>query len=159
MNFRKARKEDVPAIVRLLADDELGSQRERYEEPLPDEYDQAFEEMEAQTGNQIILAMEDENIIGCLQLTIIPGLARLGMKRAQIEAVRIDKNFRGKGIGEALFKEAIAIAKDENCGLVQLTTDKLRNDAHRFYERLGFSASHEGMKLIFNTMQHTGASI
>ena len=149
MHFRKAQKEDLPAIVRLLADDELGSGRERYEDPLPEEYDQAFDAIEAQIGNQVILALEEEEVIGCIQLTIIPGLARLGMKRAQIEGVRVDKKYRGKRVGEALFKEAIAIAKTEKCGLVQLTTDKQRNDAHRFYERLGFSASHEGMKLIF----------
>jgi len=149
MHFRKVQKEDLRAIVRLLADDELGSGRERYEDPLPEEYDQAFDAIEAQIGNQVILALEEEVVIGCVQLTIIPGLARLGMKRAQIEGVRVDKKYRGKQIGEALFKEAIAIAKAEKCGLVQLTTDKQRNDAHRFYERLGFSASHEGMKLIF----------
>ncbi|MCT1904441.1 GNAT family N-acetyltransferase [Oceanobacillus sojae] len=149
MNFRKAYKEDLPMIVRLLADDALGSGRERYEEPLPEEYYQAFDAIEAQAGNQILLAVEGNKIIGCLQLTIIPGLARKGMKRAQIEGVRIDKNFRGNGIGEAMFKEAITIAKAEKCGLVQLTTDKQREDAHRFYEKLGFSASHEGMKLIF----------
>ncbi|CEI82738.1 aminoalkylphosphonic acid N-acetyltransferase [Oceanobacillus oncorhynchi] len=149
MHFRKAQKEDLPAIVRLLADDELGSGRERYEDPLPEEYDQSFDAIEAQIGNQVILALEEEEVIGCIQLTIIPGLARLGMKRAQIEGVRVDKKYRGKRVGEALFKEAIAIAKAEKCGLVQLTTDKQRNDAHRFYERLGFSASHEGMKLIF----------
>ncbi|GGP08512.1 GNAT family N-acetyltransferase [Oceanobacillus neutriphilus] len=149
MNFRKAHREDLAMIVRLLADDELGSGRERYEEPLPEEYYQAFDAMEAQAGNQILLAIEDKTIIGCIQLTIIAGLARQGMKRAQIEGVRIDKNFRGQGIGEALFKEAIAIAKAEKCGLVQLTTDKQRDGAHRFYEKLGFSASHEGMKLIF----------
>lgn len=149
MHFRKAQKEDLPAIVRLLADDGLGSGRERYEDPLPEEYDQAFDAIEAQIGNQVILALEEEEVIGCIQLTIIPGLARLGMKRAQIEGVRVDKKYRGKRVGEALFKEAIAIAKAEKCGLVQLTTDKQRNDAHRFYERLGFSASHEGMKLIF----------
>lgn len=149
MKFRKANGADLHAIVRLLADDELGSQRERYEDPLPDCYFEAFAEIEAQKGNQVILAVEDQTVIGCLQLTIIPGLARQGMKRAQIEGVRVDQRYRGKGVGEALFKEAIAIAKSEKCGLVQLTTDKHRSDAHRFYNRLGFLASHEGMKLIF----------
>lgn len=147
--FRRARKEDLPVIVKLLADDELGATRERYEEKLPDEYFEAFAEIDMQKGNQIIVAVDGASIIGCLQLTIIPGLARLGMKRAQIEAVRIDRSYRGKGIGELLFKEAISIAKSEECGLVQLTTDKQREDAHRFYDRLGFVASHEGMKLIF----------
>ncbi|ASK63813.1 GNAT family N-acetyltransferase [Virgibacillus phasianinus] len=148
MNFRKATTEDLPAIVRLLADDELGSKRERYEESLPTDYYRAFAAIEAQVGNQIMVAVEDEKVIGCLQLTIIPGLARLGMKRAQIEGVRVDQRYRGKGVGEVLFKEAIKFAEKEKCGLVQLTTDKQREDAHRFYERLGFSATHEGMKLI-----------
>ncbi|MBN8208161.1 GNAT family N-acetyltransferase [Bacillus sp. NTK071] len=149
MHFRKATEEDLNAIVRLLSDDELGSAREHYREPLPVEYVEAFTAIETQVGNQIIVASEGQEVIGCLQLTIIPGLARRGMKRAQIEAVRVQKNYRGKGIGEDLFKEAISIAKSERCGLVQLTTDKMRSDAHRFYERLGFTASHEGMKLIF----------
>lgn len=148
MEFRKANKKDIHSIVRLLADDELGSQRERFEEPLPAAYDEAFEAMELQAGNQIILAVENEKVIGCLQLTIIPGLARLGMKRAQIEGVRVDRNYRGKKIGEKLFEKAISIAKSEQCGMVQLTTDKQRSDAHRFYDKLGFTASHEGMKLI-----------
>src|SRR5690625_1631984 len=148
MEFRKANEGDVHAIVRLLADDELGSQRERFEVPLPTAYFEAFKAIESQVGNQIILAVENQKVIGCLQLTIIPGLARQGMKRAQIEGVRIDRKYRGKKVGEKLFKEAISIAKSENCGLVQLTTDKQRGDAHRFYEKLGFSASHEGMKLI-----------
>lgn len=149
MYFKTAHKEDLQAIVRMLADDDLGYQRESYEEPLPEAYYQAFTEMETQKGNQILLAMEGEIVVGCLQLIIIPGLARMGMKRAQIEGVRVNKEFRGQGTGEALFREAIAIAKSEGCGMVQLTTDKQRKDAHRFYERLGFAASHEGMKLVF----------
>ena len=149
MHFRKANEEDLQAIVRLLADDDLGAKRERYEEPLPDCYYKAFKAIEVQSGNQIILAVDGQAVIGCLQLTIIPGLARQGMKRAQIEGVRVDQRHRGKRVGEALLKEAIAIAKSEECGLVQLTTDKQRDDAQRFYNRLGFLASHEGMKLIF----------
>lgn len=148
MEFRKANEKDVHAIVRLLADDELGATREKFEEPLPSVYYDAFQAIESQNGNQIIVAVEEDHIIGCLQLTIIPGLARKGMKRAQIEGVRVDRNYRGKSIGEKLFKEAISIAKSEKCGLVQLTTDKQRQDAHRFYDKLGFSSSHEGMKLI-----------
>lgn len=147
MNFRKATVEDVPAIVRLLADDELGVTREQFEEPLPDTYYDAFQAIESQIGNEIIVAVEGDEVIGCLQLTMIPGLSRQGMKRAQIEGVRVDRNVRGQKVGEKLFKEAIARAKAEQCGLVQLTTDKQRADAHRFYEKLGFTTSHEGMKL------------
>src|SRR5690625_3092303 len=148
MEFRKANEKDLPAIVRLLADDEIGSQRERFEEPLPAIYYEAFKAIKEQSGNQVILAVEDKKDIDCNQLTIIPGLARLGMKRAQIEGVRVDRHYRDKKIGEKLFKKAIAIAQSEKCGMVQLTTDKQRQDAHRFYEKLGFTASHEGMKLI-----------
>lgn len=148
MEFKTAKKSDVKEIVRLLADDELGSKREKYEDPLPEAYFNAFSEIENQGGNQVLLAMDDGAIVGCIQLTIIPGLARLGMKRAQIEGVRVDNNYRGQKIGEALFQEAITIAKSEGCGLVQLTTDKNRGDAHRFYEKLGFTSSHEGMKLV-----------
>lgn len=150
MEFRKATKEDVYAIVRLLADDELGAQRERFEEPLPAVYYEAFNAMESQVGNQIILAVENQKVIGCLQLTIIPGLARQGAKRAQIEGVRVDRDYRDKEVGEKLFQKAIAIAKSKKCGLVQLTTDKQRVDAHRFYDKLGFVASHEGMKRILS---------
>lgn len=149
MHFRKATENDLPTIVRLLADDELGSTRESIEDYATVEYVEAFAEMEAQAGNQLILAIEDQTVVGCLQLTLIPGLARRGMKRAQIEGVRVDRRFRSHGVGQALFEQAISIAKAEGAGLVQLTTDKQRADAHRFYERLGFTASHEGMKLIF----------
>lgn len=148
MKFRKANKEDIHSIVRLLADDELGAQREHFAEPLPEVYYDAFSAIESQIGNQIIVATENEQVIGCLQLTIIPGLARQGMRRAQIEGVRIDRAYRGRQIGEKLFEEAISIARTEKCGMVQLTTDKQRDDAHRFYEKLGFLASHEGMKLM-----------
>src|SRR5690625_4946465 len=148
MEFRKATEEDLHSIVRLLADDQLGAQRERFEDPLPTVYYDAFKAIESQDGNQIILAVENQRVIGCLQLTIIPGLARQGMKRAQIEGVRVDRDYRGKRIGEKLFEKAISIAKSEKCGMVQLTTDKQRSDAHRFYEKLGFSASHEGSKLV-----------
>lgn len=148
MDFRKANKEDLPSIVCLLADDKLGAERERYEEPLPTVYQEAFQAIESQHGNQVILAVDGETILGCFQLIIIPGLSRQGMKRAQIEGVRVNRQHRGKGIGEQLLKKAIAIAKDEQCGLVQLTTDKQRANAQRFYEKLGFTASHEGMKLV-----------
>lgn len=147
MIFRTAKTEDVQAVVRLLADDEKGAKRERYEDPLPSEYDEAFAEMEAQAGNQYLLAVEGTEVIGCLQIIIITGLSRLGMKRAQIEGVRVDHRYRGRGIGAALMQEAIAMAKSNQCKLVQLTTDKQRADAHRFYHRLGFVSSHEGMKL------------
>jgi ribosomal protein S18 acetylase RimI-like enzyme len=105
--------------------------------------------VQAQEGNTIIVALIDEDIVGMLQLTLIPGLSRAGMLRAQIESVRVSSKHRGKKIGHALFEHAIGLAKQAGCGLVQLTTDKQRPDALRFYEALGFKATHEGMKLSF----------
>ena len=148
MEFRHATEKDLAAIVRLLADDALGAGRERYEQPLPQAYVDAFSAIQKQHGNFILLAVENAEVIGCLQLTLIPGLARLGMTRAQIEGVRVSAAHRGKGIGEALFEQAIGYAREQGCGLVQLTTDKSRDDAHRFYQRLGFVESHVGMKLM-----------
>ena len=132
----------------LLADDELGATREVFRDPLPTEYVRAFEEIERQTGNQIIVAVDENGAVNaCLQLTITPGLGRFAMKRATIEAVRVSRDLRGTGLGTDLFKHAIDLAKEQGCGLVQLTTDNTREGAHRFYERLGFKASHIGMKL------------
>jgi ribosomal protein S18 acetylase RimI-like enzyme len=145
--IRRAKAVDLPAIVRMLANDPLGRTRERYAEPLPEEYGRAFAAVEAQRGNEILVAEADGQVIGCLQLTLIPGLTRLGMTRAQIEGVRVDETRRGERIGERLFLAAIERARAAGCGLVQLTTDASRPDAHRFYERLGFVASHVGMKL------------
>ena len=145
--FRAAGREDLLAIVRLLADDGLGRNRECPTDPLPPAYGDAFDRMAAQPGNIYLLAEMDGDIAGCLQLTVIHGLSRTGMSRAQIEGVRVAGSHRGQGIGEALFREAIERARAAGCGLVQLTTDKTRPDALRFYEKLGFTASHEGMKL------------
>lgn len=146
MHFRIATKNDVPEMVRMLADDVLGSKRESYQDPLPNEYYEAFKEIEEQKGNCILVAVEEDELLGFLQLTIIPSLSQMGMKRAHIEGVRVDKKFRGKRIGKKLFEYAFKYAKEANCGMVQLTTDKTRKDAHRFYERLGFVSSHDGMK-------------
>ena len=148
MKFRTATKDDLHAVVELLTDDILGAQRERLEDPLPSPYTEAFEAIERQPGNQVLVAVdEDDNIIGCLQLTLTPGLARLGMTRATIEGVRIARGYRNTGLGEQMFRFAINEAKRAGCGLVQLTTDRARPDAHRFYEKLGFEPSHIGMKL------------
>jgi len=145
--FRAASRDDLPAIVRMLADDVLGKGRELPVDPLPPAYGDAFDRMAAQPGNYYLLAEIDGAIAGCLQITLIHGLSRAGMSRAQIEGVRVAASHRGQGIGEALFHEAIERSRAAGCGLVQLTTDKARADARRFYEKLGFTASHEGMKL------------
>lgn len=148
MDFRMAAIEDLKDIVALLADDELGKTRETVSEAIEDKYIRSFKDIEAQAGNQILLAVEDEKVTGCLQLTFIPTLARGGMKRAQIEGVRIHKSYQKKGVGRALFEEAIRLSKENHCGLVQLTTDKRRSGAHEFYHKLGFEVTHEGMKLF-----------
>jgi GNAT superfamily N-acetyltransferase len=147
MEFRNATLEDLPAIVALLADDDLGRGREHRGGPLPPEYPAAFAAMADQPGNRMIVAVEDGMVVGCLQLTRIAGLSRRGALRAQIEAVRVARGRRGTGIGDALMRHAVDLARREGCKLVQLTTDRARGDAHRFYERLGFVASHLGMKL------------
>ena len=148
---RPARREDVPAVARLLADDVLGAQRERVEEPVAPVYLRAFDEMAGQTGNELLVAVRDDEVIGCLQLVIIAGLSRAGMRRAQLEGVRVSARHRGARIGERLVLEAIARARAAGCGLVQLTSDVSRTDARRFYERLGFEATHVGMKLSLAT--------
>lgn len=143
--FRQAREEDVAAIVEMLADDQLGASRERSGDPA---YDAAFAEMSADPNNELwVIEGLGERVLGCLQLTIIPGLSRLGAKRAMIESVRVHDDLRGKGIGRWLFGQAIERSREREAQLVQLTSDKTRPDAIRFYESLGFVASHEGMKL------------
>ncbi|SRR5690606_17661807 len=143
--FRQAQHSDLRDIARLLADDLLGASRDG--DQYLDSYAEALTAVQAQTGNSIIVATLDERIVGMLQLTLIPGLSRGGMLRAQVESVRVAAEHRGRGIGRILFEYAIQQARDAGAGLLQLTTDKRRADAVRFYESLGFSASHEGMKL------------
>jgi ribosomal protein S18 acetylase RimI-like enzyme len=140
-------RRDVPAIVALLADDVLGARRERNEDPLPDAYYRAFDAVDGDPAHELLVAERDGRVVGTLQLTFLPGLSRQGMWRAQIEGVRISSAERGRGVGEQLVRHAVARAKERSCGLVQLTSDKSRVDAVRFYQRLGFQASHEGMKL------------
>lgn len=145
MILRKATRDEVPAIVRMLADDELGREREQAEDLQP--YYAAYDAMANDPNNFILVAESRGEIVGTLQLTFIPGLARKAAKRAQIEAVRVSSRHRSEGLGQQMFKAAIDLARKEGCSLVQLTTGKKRPDAHRFYERLGFVATHEGMKL------------
>lgn len=152
ITFRYATREDLPGIVALLADDEKGSIREHFSDPLPAAYYSAFDAMESQSTpalpNRYLLVCDGGRIVGCLQLTLIAGLSRSGQLRAQIEGVRVASNARNQGIGERLIQRAIAVSKEHGAGLVQFTTDKTRPEAHRFYERLGFVASHEGMKMM-----------
>jgi len=147
VTVRAAIRDDVPAIVRLLADDALGAQRELLEDPVAPVYLQAFDDMAAQPGNELLVAVFDDKVIGCLQLTMLACISRRGVRRAQIEGVRVSSRHRGDNIGEQLMRAAIARARAAGCGLVQLTSDVSRLDARRFYERFGFKATHIGMKL------------
>ncbi len=151
MLFRKAEEKDVDKIVKMLANDPLGKTRENYRHPLPNRYIKAFEAIQSDPNNELIVAVLKEDIIGVLQITFIPYITHQGGWRATIEGVRTDESVRGKGIGTKMITWAIEHAKTRNCHLVQLTTDKTRTDALRFYENLGFKATHEGLKLKLNS--------
>ncbi|MFJ6844018.1 GNAT family N-acetyltransferase [Streptomyces griseoluteus] len=143
--IRPAAPADIPAIVAMLADDPLGVQRESPDDLTP--YLAAFERLDTDPNQHLVVAVRDGRVIGTLQLTIIPGLSRQGATRSLIEAVRIHADERGSGLGSELIQWAVDTSRRLGCHLVQLTSDKTRADAHRFYERLGFTASHEGFKL------------
>ncbi len=149
VTIRPARRDDVGAIVAMLADDPLGSGRERIEDPLPPFYLRAFEAVEKDPNIQLVVAEEGGAVIGCLQLCILPGLSSQGASRALIEDVRVASHRRSRGIGEQLVQWAIAQARARQCRLVELLTHNTRVDAQRFYKRLGFASSHVGMTLRF----------
>ena len=146
VELRRATAADLPARVARLADDQLGAARETADGDLTP-YRRAFALVDADPAHVLVAAMDGDTLVGTLQLTFLPGLARRGALRAQIEAVRVAAGARGRGLGAAMVGWAVEEARTRGCGLVQLTTDKSRADAHCFYERLGFVASHEGMKL------------
>jgi GNAT superfamily N-acetyltransferase len=153
ISFRDARREDVPVIVAMLADDFLGAAREAAGAAdgagaeLDEVYWTAFGQIESDPRNRLIVAESDGKVAGTLQLTLLPGLSRHGMLRAQIEAVRVAAWTRGQGLGRQMIEWAVAEARRNGCGMVQLTSDKRRADAIRFYGSLGFEATHEGLKL------------
>lgn len=147
LNFRLATIADLPQIVEMLADDFLGKQRERFESPLPESYLRAFEEIDHDENNELVVVEQNGEIVGTLQLTFIPSISFQGGKRAQIESVRVAAIARGQGIGKKMFEWAIEQAREKNCRMIQLSTNNDRADAQRFYENLGFKASHVGMKL------------
>jgi GNAT superfamily N-acetyltransferase len=151
MNFRKATENDVSTIVEMIADDELGKKRENFKNPLPIEYLNAFKKIK-DDENQELIVLENENaeVIGTMQLSFIQYLTYQGGIRAQIEAVRIRKDQRGLGVGKTMFEWAINRAKKRNAHLLQLTTDKKRPKAIKFYESLGFKDTHQGMKMHFD---------
>lgn len=145
MIFRNAVRADLPAIIGLLADDVLGKARDFA--VVDQAYERAFAAIDADPRNFLIVADDGGEVVGCLQITYIPGLGRHGAERCQIEAVRVRSDRRGQGTGAGLTRWVIDQARARGCALVQLTSDKSRTDAHRFYARLGFTATHEGMKL------------
>ena len=147
LSFRPATRDDVNDIVRMLADDPLGAKREAYGSPLPGRYFAAFEAIERDPNNELVVAVRAARVVGVLQLTFIPYLTYRGGWRALIEGVRVDASVRSGGVGRKLFEWAIERARARGCHMVQLTSDKERPDAIRFYEGLGFVATHEGMKL------------
>jgi GNAT superfamily N-acetyltransferase len=145
LDIRPAEAGDVPAIVAMLADDPLGAQRESPDDLAP--YLAALERLAADANQQLVVAVRDGRVVGTLQLTIIPGLSRRGATRSIIEGVRVHADERGSGLGTQLIEWAVDESRRQECQLVQLTSDQARTDAHRFYERLGFTASHLGFKL------------
>ena len=147
LTFRRATRSDVPTIVALLADDELGAARERTTEEELETYLRAFDEIAADPNQFLCVAEQGTAVVGTLQLTFIPGLSRGGSKRGQIEAVRVARAHRGEGVGESLIEWAIDRCRENGCALVQLTTDRERERALGFYQKLGFKASHVGLKL------------
>jgi GNAT superfamily N-acetyltransferase len=145
LEIRAAVAADVPAIVAMLADDPLGAQRESPDDLAP--YLTALERLVADPNQHLVVAVREDRVVGTLQLTIIPGLSRRGSTRSIVEGVRIHADERGSGLGTQLIEWAVDESRRQNCQLVQLTSDATRTDAHRFYERLGFEASHVGFKL------------
>lgn len=149
IQIRPAEKGDLAPIIRMLADDPLGSQREDFKIPLPDCYTKAFQTILSDPFQELMVAIKADEVIGTFQLSFIQYLTYQGGIRAQIEAVRVRRDHRGSGIGELMFRRAINRAKEKGAHLLQLTTDKKRPEARKFYEKLGFVASHEGMKIHF----------
>src|SRR6478735_4968276 len=150
VTIRRARRDDVGVIVAMLADDPLGSARERLEDPLPPSYFRAFEALATNPHIQLVVAEDSGGVaVGCLQLCILPGLSSQGASRGLIEDVRVATHCRSRGIGERMVQWAIAEARARGCKLVELFTHHTRVDAQRFYERLGFARSHVGMTVRF----------
>ncbi|WP_318208275.1 GNAT family N-acetyltransferase [Streptomyces sp. SJL17-1] len=144
LEIRPATAEDLEAIVAMLADDPLGAQRESPDDLSP--YLTAFERLAGDPNQHVVVAVREDKVVGTLQLTVIPGLSRRGTTRSIIEGVRVHADERGSGLGSQLIEWAVTESGRQGCRLVQLTSDITRTDAHRFYERLGFEASHVGFK-------------
>ena len=159
LHFRHATRADLERIVALLADDALGAKRENYKLPLPDAYVQAFQCIHGDPHNELVVAESDGEVVGVLQLILIPSLTFQGRWRAEIEGVRVAKKMRSRGVGRSLFEWAIRRAREHDCHVVQLTTNNQRPDAIRFYEELGFQATHTGMKLYLTEPAGNGSDL
>ncbi|HEV2154549.1 GNAT family N-acetyltransferase [Bradyrhizobium sp.] len=149
VSIRPARREDVPAMIAMLADDHLGRARERVEDPLPAVYYEAFARVERDPNLTLVVAESEGRVVGCLQLAVLPGISSQGGIRGLLEDVRVASDCRSRGIGEQLVQWAVTEAKARGCILVELLTHASRTDAQRFYKRLGFASSHVGMTVRF----------
>lgn len=146
---REAQVNDLPAIIALLADDALGAEREDLSAPLNPSYLSAFDAMKCDPNQMMCVFELDGTVVGCFQITLIPGLSYTGRWRGQIESVRIAKQLRGQGLGRQMIAWAVDVCRNRGCGMVQLSAHKSRKDTHRFYASLGFEPIHEGFKLVF----------
>ncbi len=150
LTFREAKEKELPILVKMLADDKLGSKREDDSEPLNRSYLSAFGNINTDPNNELIVAVIEGEIVGMMQLTFIPYLTHIGSLRCMIGGVRVRRKFRGQGLGAGFIEWGIERARKKGCSIVQLTSDKQRTDAIRFYERLGFKSTHEGLRLKLN---------
>ena len=151
LQFRRAQRADLEAIVAMFADDELGRLREDASLPLNQKYTTAFENIDGDDNQYLLVAEQGGELIGFLQITFIPTLSRLGSTRAQVESVRVTSKLRGRGIGTRMMEESIRICRARGCYLIQLTTDIKRQKTRQFYEALGFETTHHGMKLMLES--------
>ena len=151
--IRRAVRTDVPLIVAMLADDFLGARREAYADPLPEFYYRAFEAIESDPATELVVAELEGQVVGTLQLFFLPSLSFQGGTRAQVESVRVAAGRRGQGIGSQMMHWAIQRARSRGCRMLQLTTHGERKDAHRFYEKLGFTANYVGMKFMIESRE------
>jgi GNAT superfamily N-acetyltransferase len=150
VTLREARRDEVPLIVAMLADDALGSTRDPVVDPLPAAYYDAFDAIAASRDNRLLIAELDGEVVGSLQITFIPGLAKVGATKMLVEQVRVVSPRRGTGIGGEIVAAVVALARARHCKSVELASHRTRTDAHRFYARLGFVASHVGMTLALD---------
>jgi ribosomal protein S18 acetylase RimI-like enzyme len=148
--IRTATIDDLPEILKLIADDFLGRQRETTTEPISENYVDAFGDIDADANNELFVAESNGTVVGTFQLTYTPSLSFHGGRRATVESVRVDDKLRGQGIGEQMMRWAMGRARERGCVSMQLTSHNDRTDAHRFYERLGFRKTHTGMKIRFD---------